>query len=77
MTHTDITDARGLSLSAASASAVERLESLIDDLYYYRLGVADRLDALLQEFPEFVLAHVLKGYSLMSEGMLDARPKAL
>ena len=77
MTHTDITDARGLSLSAASASAVERLESLIDDLYYYRLGVADRLDALLQEFPEFVLAHVLKGYSLMSEGTLDARPKAL
>ena len=36
----------------------------------------DRLDALLQEFPEFVLAHVLKGYSLMTEGTLDAHPKA-
>jgi len=77
MMHAGITDARGLSLSAPSASAVERLESLIDDLYYYRLGVADRLDALLQEFPDFVLAQVLKGYSLMSEGTLDVRPKAL
>ncbi len=76
MTHTDIIDVRGLSLSAASSAAVERFDALIDDLYYYRLGTGDRLDALLQEFPEFVLAHVLKGYSLMTEYTLDAHPKA-
>jgi tetratricopeptide (TPR) repeat protein len=76
MAHADIVDARGLSLSAPNAAAVERFDALIDDLYYYRLGVQDRLDALLQEFPEFVLAHVLKGYSLMTEGTLDAHPKA-
>src|SRR3990172_6619471 len=76
MTHADIIDVRGLSLSAGSSAAVERFDALIDDLYYYRLGVQDRLDALLQEFPEFVLAHVLKGYSFMSEGTLDAHPKA-
>jgi glutamate/tyrosine decarboxylase-like PLP-dependent enzyme len=76
MTHADIIDVRGLSLSAASSAAVERFDALIDDLYYYRLGVQDRLDALLQAFPEFVLAHVLKGYSLMTEGTLDAHPKA-
>jgi tetratricopeptide (TPR) repeat protein len=76
MTHTDIVDVRGLALTADSTNAVERFDALIDDLYYYRLGVADRLDALLQEFPEFVLAHVLKGYSLMTEGTLDAHPKA-
>jgi tetratricopeptide (TPR) repeat protein len=76
VTHADIIDVRGLSLSAASSAAVERFDALIDDLYYYRLGVQDRLDALLQEFPEFVLAHVLKGYSLMTEGTLDAHPKA-
>lgn len=76
MTHADIIDVRGLSLGAVSAAAVERFDALIDDLYYYRLGVQDRLDALLQEFPEFVLAHVLKGYSLMTEGTLDAHPKA-
>jgi tetratricopeptide (TPR) repeat protein len=77
MTRTHIVDARGLALSAASSTAVERYEAVIDDLYYYRLGVGDRLDALLQEFPEFVLARALKGYSLMSEGTLDAHPKAL
>jgi len=76
MTHTDIVDVRGLALTAASSAAVERFDVLIDDLYYYRLGVGDRLDALLQEFPEFPLAHVLKGYSLMTEGTLDAYPKA-
>ena len=76
MTHVDILDVRGLSLSAPNAAAVERFDALIDDLYYYRLGVLDRLDALLQEFPEFVLAHVLRGYSLMTEGTLDAHPKA-
>jgi len=76
MTHADIIDVRGLPLSAASSAAVERFDALIDDIYYYRLGVQDRLDALLQEFPEFVLAHVLKGYSLMTEGTLDAHPQA-
>jgi tetratricopeptide (TPR) repeat protein len=69
-------DVRGLALSGASSAAVERFDSLIDDLYYYRLGVQDRLGALLQEFPEFALAHVLMGYSLMTEGTLDAHPKA-
>lgn len=76
MPHADHIDVRGLSVSAPSSAAVERFEALIDDLYYYRLGVSDRLDALLKEFPEFVLAHVLKGYSLMTEGTLDAYPKA-
>lgn len=76
MTHADITDVRGLALTAASFAAVERFDSLVDDLYYYRLGVQDRLDALLQEFPEFVLAHVLKGYSLLTDGTRDAHPKA-
>jgi len=76
MPHADHIDARGLAVSAPSSAALERLQALIDDLYYYRLGVSDRLDALLKEFPEFVLAHVLKGYSLMTEGTLDAYPKA-
>jgi hypothetical protein len=76
MTHSDLTDARGLSLSGADAKAVDRLETLIDDIYYYRLGTQDRLDSLLHEYPEFALARVLKGYSLMTEGTLDAYPMA-
>jgi hypothetical protein len=61
MTQAHGTDSRGLALSGAGADAIERFDAVIDDLYYYRLGVQDRLDALLQQFPEFVLAHVLKG----------------
>lgn len=76
MTHADLVDVRGLSVSAASPAAVERFDVLIDDLYYYRLGVQDRLDALLQQYPDFGLAHVLKGYSLMTDGTLDLHAKA-
>ena len=54
MASTDIVDVRGLPLSAANSAAVERFDAVIDDLYYYRLGTGDRIDALLQEFPEFV-----------------------
>src|SRR6185312_11204966 len=71
-----ITDARGLALSAPNADAAQRLDAVIDDIYYYRLGVGDRLDALLAEHPDFAMAHVQKGYSLMSEATLDVVPKA-
>ncbi len=71
-----ITDARGLTLSAPNAAAARRLDAVIDDIYYYRLGVGDRLDALLADNPHFAMAQVQKGYSLMSEATLDVIPKA-
>jgi len=76
MAKMNITDARGLAVSASSSSVVEQFDAIIDDLYYYRLGVIDRLDALLRKHPELVLGHVLMGYSLMGEGASDAHPKA-
>lgn len=76
MTRAGIVDARGLSLTAPASAAVERFDALMNDLYYYRLGVQDRLVSLLEEFPEFPLAHVLLGFSLMTEGTLDAPLKA-
>lgn len=76
MTHADTIDVRGLPLTAPGSGAIERFEAIIDDIYHYRLGAQDRLDALLQEFPGFVLAHALKGYSLMTEGTIDAHAKA-
>ena len=76
MTRADIVDVRGLSLTAPSSEAVERFDALMNDLYYYRLGVQDRLAALIEEFPEFPLAHVLMGFSLMTEGTLDSQPRA-
>ena len=76
MTHADIFDVRTLSITAPTPAAAKRYDAIIDDICYYRLGVQDRLDALLQELPGLVLAHVLKGCSLMTEGTLDAHPKA-
>ena len=76
MPRNDVVDIRGLSLTAPATEAVERFDALMNDLYYYRLGVQDRLAALIEEFPEFPLAQVLMGFSLMTEGTLDASPKA-
>lgn len=72
----NIPDVRGLALSGAGAEAAERFDAVIDDIYYYRLGVGDRLDALVAEHPDFTMAQVLKGYSLMSEATLDVVPRA-
>jgi tetratricopeptide (TPR) repeat protein len=76
MSATGIVDVRGLAITAPDTVVVGRFDALIDELYYYRPGVVDRLVALLDEFPEFPLAHVLVGYSLMTEGTLDAQPEA-
>lgn len=72
----DIIDCRGLSITAPNQTAVEQLENVINDTYYYRLGTADKLDALLEEHPEFPLAQVQKGYSHMGEAMLQAHSSA-
>lgn len=61
MTGEDIVDVRGLVVTAPSSAAVDKFDSLVE---------------LLEEFPEFPLAQVLVGYSLMTEGTLDAEPKA-
>jgi tetratricopeptide (TPR) repeat protein len=76
MTDTDIVDVRGLAVTAPNSTVVGQFDALIDELYYYRPGCVDRVVELLEAFPEFPLAHVLVGYSLMTEGTLDAEQKA-
>ena len=76
MTDSDIVDVRGLAVTAPGSAAVAQFDALIDELYYYRQGVVDRVVELLEEFPDFPLAHVLVGYSLMTEGTLGAQPAA-
>lgn len=70
-----IQDVRGLAVSAPDAAAMQRLDTLIDELYYYRPGFGDRLDELLNDYPDFTLARILKGYSLFSEGTADVFPR--
>jgi len=76
MTNAGMVDIRGLPVTAPDAAAVERFDGLINDLYYYRLGIQDRLVALLGDAPEFPLANVVMGYSIMTEGTRDAQPRA-
>jgi tetratricopeptide (TPR) repeat protein len=71
------TDARGLALTGIDAKAAETFESLINDSYYYRVGVQDRLDDFLLEEPAFGLGHVFKGYSLMTEGLSTSHAAAV
>lgn len=76
MTAIQVTDARGLVLSGIGAEGAEVYDSFINDSYYYRLGVQDRLDDFLLEQPAFGMGHVFKGYSLMSEGLSTSHAKA-
>jgi len=76
MTNAGGVDIRGLPVTAPDAAAVEKFDGLINDLYYYRLGIQDRLVALLNDAPEFPLANVLMGYSVMTEGTREAQPRA-
>jgi tetratricopeptide (TPR) repeat protein len=73
--NSDLVDVRGLAVTAPAA-AIGKFDALVDDLYYYRPGVVDRVVNLLDDFPDFSLAHVLVGYSLMTEGSIDAHPEA-
>ncbi len=77
MTQDGITDSRGLALTAPDPAAVERFDTIINDIFYYRPGAPDRLDELVEEFPDFVMAQVFKGYSLVSEGTIDTPAAAL
>jgi tetratricopeptide (TPR) repeat protein len=70
------TDARGLALTGIDAEGSAVFESLIDDSYYYRTGVQDRLDSFLLEHPGFGLGHVFKGYSLMTDGLVSSHANA-
>ena len=76
MTTIQTTDARGLALTGLDAQAADTFESFINDSYYYKVGVQDRLDSFLLEQPAFGMGHVFKGYSLMSEGLGTSHAKA-
>ncbi|OFW07735.1 MAG: hypothetical protein A3G20_00015 [Acidobacteria bacterium RIFCSPLOWO2_12_FULL_59_11] len=70
------TDARGLALCGIDAKGAEQFEAMITDSYYYRVGVQDRLEVLLQAYPGFALGHVFRGYSLMTDGVTSSHTQA-
>jgi tetratricopeptide (TPR) repeat protein len=70
-------DARGLPTSGLDTAQLEEYEILLRDLYLYRPGVQKRLDALLEKAPDFVLGHVLRGYSIMTDGLRSGIDQAV
>lgn len=70
-------DARGLATTGLDQSQLDSYESILVDLYLYQPGVQKRLDALLAQAPGFVMGYVLRGYSIMTDGLrsgiVDAR----
>lgn len=64
-----VADIRGLSLNGATQDSADAFDQILDDLYHYRLKVPDAVDGLISSHPGFLLAHVLKGYMVMTEAM--------
>jgi len=58
-------DARGLSLSIASAQAASAYDHLVTGYLSQRADIPARLTALLEADPDFVLAHCMQGYFAM------------
>lgn len=73
---TRLSDERGLPLSGLDTPQIERYDALLHELYSYIPGVQDRLEALLQEAPGFVLGQVLRGYAVMTDGLQSGLPQA-
>ena len=71
-----ISDIRGLALSGASEAQAADYDAVIQDYLDYQLTAFRRLKPLCAEAPEFAMAHVLKGYLLLSIGTRDTLPGA-
>jgi len=74
------TDARGLAISTDSAKATEAWNHLITGYLTQRADTPDRVAALFEADPDFVLAHCMKGYfSMMAykQTMVPAAVEAL
>ena len=55
------TDVRGLPLSGLNDDQVKIYDALLTDIYHYVPGTAGLLETHLEDAPEFVLGHVLRG----------------
>lgn len=62
------TDSRGLIYTGTDDAGVKKFEAALEWIFDYRPNAMEKIDSILEAHPEFVMAHVLKGYSIASEG---------
>ncbi|MEZ8127820.1 tetratricopeptide repeat protein [Enterovibrio norvegicus] len=65
-------DSRGLSYSGTDQAGIAKFEEAMAWNFDYRPNGLEKVDALLEAYPNFVMAWVLKGYSIASEGRFEA-----
>ena len=70
------TNPQGLALTGADASQAAAFDVVVRDYFAHRLSAWRRLKALCEEAPGFVMAHLFKGFLLLSMGSRDTVPAA-
>ena len=70
-------DQRGLAVTAAGAPAVDALDATVAAYCGLRSDTGDRLKAALAADPDFVMAHILRGYFMMLFGKRPFLARAL
>ena len=69
-------DCRGLTLTTGSPAAVAAFDHAIEGFLAYRADLPARLTALLQQDPDFGMAHVLQGAMMLAAYRFDLHPAA-
>ena len=70
------TDVRGLPVTAASGDSVRRFDAAIDSYLGACLDTRSRIDAVLDQDPDFALAHCVDGYLCMLSSKREGREQA-
>ena len=69
-------DARGVALTGANAKQAAIFDEITADYLDYRTTAFPKLKALCEDAPEFAMAHLLKGFLLLSLGSQTTVPGA-
>ena len=69
-------DARGVALTGANAKQAAIFDEITADYLDYRITAFPKLKALCEDAPDFAMAHLLKGFLLMSLGSQTTAPGA-
>jgi tetratricopeptide (TPR) repeat protein len=71
------TDARGITLTGATPQNALVFDAIISDYLDYKLSTFPNLKALCAAAPDFAMAHLMKGFLLLSLGSNSTVPAAL
>ena len=71
------TDVRGLDITVTNVEALTEYDTVLTDLWNYRLAAPKNLKHVLELDPDFPMAHVVRGYIMSMLETVAVRPKML